>query len=69
MILPKRILIKIKITPLLNIYEQPLKNHIFGVEDKNEYDKYDKLTYDGDNTQHDGDDETENNDTDILTDY
>ena len=64
----KRILIKIKITPILNIYEQPLKNHIFGDEDENEYNKYDKLTYDGDNTQHDGDYGTENDDTDTLTD-
>ena len=48
----------------MNIYEQPLKNTLCGDEDKNEDDT---LIYNGDNTHHDKDNETENNDTALLT--
>ena len=51
---------QIKITPLLIIYKQQLNNPICGDDYENEYNK--------DEIQHDGDNETENNDIYILTD-
>ena len=51
---------QIKITPLLIIYKQQLNNTICDDDYGYEYNK--------DETQHDGDNETENNDIYILTD-
>ena len=45
-----------------------MKNPIFDDEAENEDYKEDKFTYGEDNLQHDGEDVTENDDKDILTD-